>query len=148
MATLATSTDGGLTRFMTAVTFGARVSVLNAGLMGVFNWNLMDLLLPPDAHATTSAASQTICLVCGVLGVIVLCMLTRRHEPQSAVPALRVSVPSAKPRLSRPEFTPAAANWPAVQPMLAQPNLSAREAALNPTATGAHLACTITEFSS
>lgn len=68
-------TDEGLSRFSTVVTFVARVGALNAGLMGVFNWNLLDALLPHDAGSETSVLSQAVCLGLGLLGVITLVVL-------------------------------------------------------------------------
>ncbi|MEY4577329.1 MAG: hypothetical protein RL701_2032 [Pseudomonadota bacterium] len=100
MTTPATSeahTDEGLSRFSTVVTFVARVGALNAGLMGVFNWNLLDALLPHDAGSETSLLSQGLCLGLGLLGVVTLVVLagmpTRRfvgsvHATSARLPEL------------------------------------------------------------
>lgn len=83
MATQAAdSKDVGLDRFMSVVTFVARVGVLNAGLMGVFHWNLVDLVLGSNPSETASVLSHSVCLTFGLLSMIVLVMLSQRPLQQ------------------------------------------------------------------
>jgi uncharacterized membrane protein YuzA (DUF378 family) len=72
------SSDLGLDRFLNVITFAARVGVLNAGLMGVFHWNLVDLVLGSDPSQTATMIGQSVCLTFGLLSVIALMMLSQR----------------------------------------------------------------------
>jgi uncharacterized membrane protein YuzA (DUF378 family) len=78
------STDLGLDRFLNVITFVARVGVLNAGLMGVFHWNLVDLVLGSDPSQTATMVSHSVCLSLGLLSVIALMMLSQRPVHQAS----------------------------------------------------------------
>lgn len=99
--------DVGLDRFLNVVTFAARVGVLNAGLMGVFHWNVVDLLLGSNPSETASLISHNVCLAFGLMSVLVLLMISKRPMQQFSAPraleALRTGQlePIAEPTVAR-----------------------------------------------
>jgi len=98
----AASTDAGLGRFLYAVTFLARLAVLNAGLVGVFNWNLIDPLLGRDPTDPNNVVSRVLYTVFGLLGVGILCLLSQERAPKTACLTATMSpAPAEKPRPKR-----------------------------------------------
>ena len=77
------STDAGLGRFLNAVTFISRLAVLNAGLVGVFNWNLVDPLLGREPGDPANVTSRTLYIAFGLLSVVVLCLLSKWQQPSA-----------------------------------------------------------------
>jgi uncharacterized membrane protein YuzA (DUF378 family) len=51
------------------------IGALNWGLIGIFNWNLVDAILGGGSSEETSAASRVIYAVVGIAGVASLFML-------------------------------------------------------------------------
>ena len=56
------------------------IGALNWGLIGIFNWNLVDAIFGGGAVEQTSAASRVIYTLVGLAGVALLVMLPRERE--------------------------------------------------------------------
>jgi uncharacterized membrane protein YuzA (DUF378 family) len=98
----AAGTDAGLGRFLYAVTFFARLAVLNAGLVGVFNWNLIDPLLGREPTDPENVVSRVLYIVFGLLSVGILCLLAQEKAPKTAC----LSAPQAATEKPRPPRIP------------------------------------------
>lgn len=61
-------------------TFIAIVGAVNWGLIGLFNWNLVDAILGGGSAETTSTASRIVYGLVGVAGLVTLVMLPARHR--------------------------------------------------------------------
>ena len=65
---------GGLTKALLVV---ATIGAINWGLIGFFNWNLVDAIFGGGAHEETSALSRVIYALVGLAGVAGLIGLFR-----------------------------------------------------------------------
>jgi uncharacterized membrane protein YuzA (DUF378 family) len=73
-----TRLNGWTTALLALVIIGA----INWGLIGFFNWNLVDAIFGGGAREDTSAASRVIYALVGLAGLATLAsMLTRKAEP-------------------------------------------------------------------
>ena len=69
----------------------AIVGALNWGLIGFFNWNLVDAIFGGDAREMTSTASRVVYALVGLAGLVALFSLPRiaagehhtPHEPHT-----------------------------------------------------------------
>lgn len=57
------------------------IGAINWGLVGFFNWNLVDAIFGGEAVSITSVASRVIYAIVGIAGVALAAMAAnRRHE--------------------------------------------------------------------
>lgn len=71
------NTTNGTVAFFRTVTFIAIVGALNWGLIGLFNWNLVDAIFGGGTAETTSAASRVVYALVGLAGLASLFLLPR-----------------------------------------------------------------------
>jgi uncharacterized membrane protein YuzA (DUF378 family) len=57
----------------------AIIGALNWGLIGFFNWSLVDAIFGGGAHEQTSTASRVIYAIVGVAGLVSLGLLPKVH---------------------------------------------------------------------
>jgi uncharacterized membrane protein YuzA (DUF378 family) len=78
MATIVHPKSSTLTLFklLTAI---AIVGAINWGLIGLFNWNLVDAILGGGAREETSTASRIVYALVGLCGLGALPLLLSRH---------------------------------------------------------------------
>ena len=75
---VATNTDmNGLIKTLIVI---AIIGALNWGLVGIFNFNLVDAIFGGGAAEQTSAFSRFVYIIVGVAGVVALFMLPRLHD--------------------------------------------------------------------
>lgn len=60
--------------------FIAIIGALNWGLIGFFNWNLVDAIFGGGAHEETSTFSRVIYAIVGLCGLVALFLLPRLHD--------------------------------------------------------------------
>lgn len=65
----------------TAVILGA----INWGLIGFFNWNLVDAIFGGGAQEITSAGSRVVYAIVGLCGVLLIPYALQRREPMHPV---------------------------------------------------------------
>lgn len=73
-------TKGATPAFYRAATFIALLGALNWGLVGLFDWNLVDAVFGGGAVETTSAASRVVYAVVGIAGFTSLLLMPRKLE--------------------------------------------------------------------
>lgn len=66
--------------FFRVALFFAIVGALNWGLIGLFDWNLVDAIFGGGATETTSAASRVVYTLVGVAGLVSMLLLPRKLE--------------------------------------------------------------------
>jgi uncharacterized membrane protein YuzA (DUF378 family) len=67
----------------------ASIGALNWGLIGLFNWNLVDAIFGGGTAEETSTASRVLYALVGISGILVLSLLPARglrKEPVSPFP--------------------------------------------------------------
>jgi uncharacterized membrane protein YuzA (DUF378 family) len=67
----------GMSALVKAVITIASIGALNWGLIGFFNWNLVDAIFGGGAQEMTSVASRVVYALVGVAGLMSLYGLTR-----------------------------------------------------------------------
>lgn len=67
----------GMSALVKAVITIASIGALNWGLIGFFNWNLVDAIFGGGSEEMTSAASRVVYAVVGLAGLMALYSLTR-----------------------------------------------------------------------
>lgn len=66
----------GLTNVLMVITI---IGAINWGLVGFFNWNLVNAIFGGDVHEAASALSRVIYAIVGLCGLAVAFMLPRIH---------------------------------------------------------------------
>jgi uncharacterized membrane protein YuzA (DUF378 family) len=72
----------------------ASIGALNWGLIGLFNWNLVDAIFGGGTMEETSTASRVMYALVGVAGLAVLALLPARglrQEPTQPYPSQRTT---------------------------------------------------------
>jgi uncharacterized membrane protein YuzA (DUF378 family) len=72
-----THTRNGTSTLVKAVLLIAIIGALNWGLIGFFNWNLVDAIFGGDPREMTSVASRVVYAIVGLAGLAGLFMLPR-----------------------------------------------------------------------
>ena len=72
-----TSTAATVMKVLAAI---ACIGAINWGLIGFFNWNLVDAILGGGAEETTSNASRVVYALVGLSGLGTLVLMLRPHE--------------------------------------------------------------------
>src|SRR4051812_25374211 len=67
----------GTSALLKAVLIVALIGALDWGLIGFFNWNLVDAIFGGDARETTSTASRVVYAIVGLAGLASLFVLPR-----------------------------------------------------------------------
>jgi uncharacterized protein len=67
----------GTSALVKTATVLAIIGALNWGLIGFFNWNLVDAIFGGDAREMTSVASRVVYALVGVAGLLALFSLRR-----------------------------------------------------------------------
>lgn len=80
----------GSSTLLRVATLLAIIGALNWGLIGFFNWNLVDAIFGGDAREMTSVASRVVYALVGLAGLIALFSLPRisssEHHPTPSQP--------------------------------------------------------------
>jgi uncharacterized membrane protein YuzA (DUF378 family) len=80
----------GSSALLKVATLLAIVGALNWGLIGLFNWNLVDAIFGGDPREMTSIASRVVYALVGLAGLIALFSLPRitsaEHRPTPSQP--------------------------------------------------------------
>lgn len=83
----------GTLTFLKIATTIAIIGALNWGLIGFFNWNLVDAIFGGGAREETSAASRVIYALVGLSGIASLFLLpAKRSEAEGGRPHAHPSV--------------------------------------------------------
>jgi uncharacterized membrane protein YuzA (DUF378 family) len=72
-----TRTGNGTSALVKAVLLIATIGAINWGLIGFFNWNLVDAIFGGGAREMTSVASRVVYAIVGLAGLIGLLNLPR-----------------------------------------------------------------------
>lgn len=72
-----THTGNAMSTLVKAVLLIAIIGAINWGLIGFFNWNLVDAIFGGDPREVTSVASRVVYAIVGVAGLIGLFNLPR-----------------------------------------------------------------------
>lgn len=72
-----THTGNGTSTLVKAVLLIASIGAINWGLIGFFNWNLVDAIFGGGAREMTSAASRVVYAIVGLAGLVALYKLPR-----------------------------------------------------------------------
>jgi uncharacterized membrane protein YuzA (DUF378 family) len=87
------STDShakGSSALLKVATLLASIGALNWGLIGLFNWNLVDAIFGGGAQEMTSVPSRVVYAIVGLAGLIALFSIPRltapEHHPAPTVP--------------------------------------------------------------
>jgi uncharacterized membrane protein YuzA (DUF378 family) len=88
---MATETHGkGRSALFTAAMWLAVIGALNWGLVGFFNWNLVDAIFGGGAREMTSVVSRVVYAIVGLSGLLALLGLLRHtsaeHHSAPSVP--------------------------------------------------------------
>jgi len=70
----------GTLKFLKAMTVLAIIGAINWGLIGLFNFNLVDAILGGGSHEETSLASRIVYSLVGLAGIASLFLLPAKHS--------------------------------------------------------------------
>jgi uncharacterized membrane protein YuzA (DUF378 family) len=74
----------GNAKLLTALMVVAIVGAINWGLIGLFNWNLVDAILGGGAAETTSTGSRVVYTLVGLSGLIAATMMALRGRDMAS----------------------------------------------------------------
>jgi uncharacterized membrane protein YuzA (DUF378 family) len=75
------SHETGLSALVKALIAIACIGAINWGLIGFFNWNLVDAIFGGGSHEQTSTASRVIYALVGLSGLVTLFAIPRISAP-------------------------------------------------------------------
>lgn len=78
MTTMTTHSSDSPTTFLKVLTFIALIGAINWGLIGFFNWNLVDAIFGGGTQETTSSASRVVYALVGISGLLAMLLLLMR----------------------------------------------------------------------
>ena len=78
-----TATNSAMTTLFRILMFVAIIGAINWGLIGLFNWNLVDALFGGGTQEETSAASRVVYVLVGIAGLAALVPLLSRNTAVS-----------------------------------------------------------------
>ena len=76
--------DNGMSALAKVVITIASIGAINWGLIGFFNWNLVDAIFGGGAREMTSAVSRVVYAIVGLAGLMALVSLTRIRAANGA----------------------------------------------------------------
>jgi uncharacterized membrane protein YuzA (DUF378 family) len=79
MTTLTTRPEESTANLLKAVTLISVIGALNWGLIGLFNWNLVDAIFGGGTAETTSTGSRIVYALVGLAGLLTLFLLASRR---------------------------------------------------------------------
>jgi uncharacterized membrane protein YuzA (DUF378 family) len=91
MTTTSLDAERGASRLLKALLLVAIVGAINWGLIGLFNWNLVDAIFGGGTAEQTSAGSRIVYALVGLSGLAALIMVMTRRTSMGAGGGFRAS---------------------------------------------------------